>query len=137
MYKGINLEKIRSLIQERGMSEREFCKAYYSKNTRGTLDGIIERDFRVSKLIKICNMLDADINSIFDQAESPAGIPTIHGNNNMVNSSVIQTDLATLKSENEALKQLIVEKNQRISDLKSHLETVISLAQQLGQNSDK
>lgn len=137
MYKGLNLEKVRSLIKDRGMSEREFCKAYYDKSTKGTLDGIIEKDFRISKLIKICNLLEVDLNAIFDQVDNPGGFPTIHGNNNMVNSSVIQADMATLKSENEALKQLLEEKNQRINDLKSHLETVISLAQQLGQNSDK
>lgn len=66
--------------------------------------------------------------------------PSILGNHNNVNSTVINHDVDSLRSENAALKQLIEEKDKRIKDLQNSLNVVIALAQgktDLGQNDEK
>ena len=73
---------------------------------------------------------------LFDIDNSLTPFPNINGNNNNVNSTVINQDYASLKSENEALKMLIKEKDERIQDLRKNLDYVISLSK-LGQNLDK
>ena len=87
-------------------------------------------------LIFLANSLYVSFDTFLEVQEKKSDFPNINGNNNNVNSTVINNDIASLKSENESLKMLIKEKDMRIEDLKRNLDTVIKLAQ-VGQNSDK
>lgn len=135
-YGDINLDKVRTVIKSAGLTEREFVKKYYDKEeSHGMLEGVVTTNIGIKKLIKICNMLHADINSFFDIEDDGVGIlPHITGNNNNVNSTVIQNDNTALKGKVKALEMVIDEKNQRISDLKKMYDNLISIIQ-LGQNS--
>lgn len=55
--------------------------------------------------------------------------PSVHGSHNNINSTVINHDVDSLRSENAALMKLIEEKDKRISDLQKSLSVVIALAQ--------
>ncbi|MCH4099157.1 MAG: hypothetical protein LKF06_00790 [Prevotella sp.] len=135
-YIKLSHNKLEKAISNAGMTEREFVKKYYDKSTHGTLDGIVGADFRISKLIKICNLLNVDMNNLFDSMDSTGNIPHFVGNNNNVNSTVIRDDNTALRTENKALKLIIEEKDKRISDLSKTLDYLIKL-NQIGQNSDK
>lgn len=65
-YLQFNPDKVLSLLENKGISQRQFCKMYYESKTHGTIDGIINGDIRVSKLVKICNLLDVSIDELFD-----------------------------------------------------------------------
>ncbi|MCH3994316.1 MAG: hypothetical protein LKE54_04565 [Prevotella sp.] len=134
-YLKLSHDKLEKAISDAGMSEREFVKKYYGKSTHGTLEGIVGADFRISKLIKICNLLNVDMDNLFDSLESSGSIPRFVGNNNNVNSTVIKNDNTALRSENKALRLIIEEKDKRISDLSKTLDYLIKL-NQAGQNSD-
>ena len=76
------------------------------------------------------------MDSLFELEDGIKLLPLIKGDNNNVNSTVINADLASLKSENETLKLLIKEKDLRISDLQRNLDIVIGLVK-VGHNSDE
>jgi hypothetical protein len=135
-YIKLSHDKLEKAISNAGMTEREFVKKYYNKSTHGTLEGIAGADFRISKLIKICNLLNVDMENLFDSMDSSGNIPRFVGNNNNVNSTVIRDDNTALRTENKALKLIIEEKDKRISDLSKTLDYLIKL-NQIGQNSDK
>lgn len=95
---------------------------------------------KASKLCKVCNIIGCRMDDIFEiEGDTDVEVSHhIHGNHNNVNSTVINQDVTSLRSENQALKQLIEEKDKRIKDLQNSLNMVIALAQgktNLGQTS--
>lgn len=134
-YVAFSLDKLRTILKERGLRDRDLVKLMYGEKSHQTFQSIFTKTFGVKKLIDACNALDIPMDSLFDTIEDTGNFPNITGSYNNVNSTVINNDLASLKSENEALKMLIKEKDSRIEDLKRNLDKVIELAQ-LGQNSD-
>ena len=134
-YTKLSLDNIRTLISQRGLTERQFCKMFYNDGTHATLKTLLAKNLGVEKLIKVCNLLETNMDSLFELEEGIKLLPLIKGDNNNVNSTVINADLASLKSENETLKLLIKEKDLRISDLQRNLDVLIGLVK-VGQNSD-
>ncbi len=135
-YKNFSINHLKQVLDELGVSERELCKRLKGKDTHARLQEILTPKFGHQTLIDLANALDVSIDTILEVQEQKSDIPNIKGNNNNINSTVINNDIATLKSENESLKMLIKEKDLRIEDLKRNLDTVIKLAQ-VGQNSDR
>ena len=135
-YIAFSLERLRTILRERGLKDRDLVKLLYTKDSHQTFDQIFTKTFGVQKLIAICNVLDISMDMLFDIDNSLTPFPNINGNNNNVNSTVINQHYASMKSENEALKMLIKEKDERIQDLRKNLDYVISLSK-LGQNLDK
>ena len=62
------------------------------------------------------------------------------GNDNIINSAIIGSDISSLKHENDTLKLVLKEKDARIDDLKninSKLEDRLDLIIKMGRFSDK
>ena len=135
-YKKFSINHLKQGLYELGVTERELCKRMKGKDTHVRLKDIFTPKFGHQTLIDLANALDVPIDTFLEVQEKKSDLPNITGNNNNVNSTVINNDIASLKSENESLKMLIKEKDMRIEDLKRNLDTVIKLAQ-VGQNSDK
>lgn len=135
-YKKFSINHLKQVLDELGVTERELCKRMKGKDTHARLLEIFTPRFGHQTLIDLANALDVPIDTILEKEEQKSDIPNIRGNHNNVNSTIINNDVATLKSENESLKMLIKEKDLRIEDLKRNLDTVIKLAQ-VGQDSDK
>ncbi|WP_314382253.1 hypothetical protein [Segatella buccae] len=139
-YREVSLSKMRDAIKACGMTEREFVKMYYGKQgSHGTLKGIIGVDFRISKLVKLCNMLDAKMDDLFDFEDDKGNLisPTIIGNSLNINSTVSTADNAVLLAENKTLRLLIEEKDKRISELQKIVDYVIHTPSTVGHVSDK
>ena len=89
--------------------------------------------------MKVCNILDISLDDFFSGSDKVGQSPFVVGNQNIVNSSVVNQDLRSLQTENKALRMLIKEKDERISDLKKvkdELGARLDLVLQLRQNSD-
>lgn len=122
-YKAFNLDRLRAILTARGLKDRDLVKMMYGPKSHQTFQSIFTKQFGVQKLIDVCNALQIPSDSLFDiEDEGREQIPAITGNFNNVNSTVINYDLATLRSENEALKVLIKEKDNRIADLQNSVE---------------
>lgn len=135
-YKAFSLNKLRAILDSRGLRDRDLVKMMYGSGSHQTFKTIFSPQFGVQKLVDVCNAMDIPMDCLFETYTDTEKTPSIQGSNNNVNSTVINNDVATLKSENEALKLLIKEKDSRIEDLKRNLDKVIELAQ-FGQNHEK
>lgn len=90
--------------------------------------------------MRICNTLDISLDELFSGSDKIGESPNVIGNQNIINSSVITQDAKSLQAENKALRLLIKEKDERISDLKKVKEELsqrLDYVLKLGQNSDK
>ena len=94
----VDLEKLQSLVRAKGLRERDFCVMMWGKGTHRTI-----KEFVRHPNVKI---------------EKKGESPFVIGNQNIVNSSVVNQDPKLLEVENRALKMVIKEKNERIEDLK-------------------
>lgn len=128
-YKKFSIDHLKRVLDELGVTERELCKRLKGKDTHARLQEIFTPKFGHQTLIDLANVLDMPIDTFLETQEQKSDIPNINGNYNNINSTVINNDIATLKSENESLKMLIKEKDLRIEDLKRNFDTVINLAQ--------
>lgn len=143
-YIRISKEKVKQALKTAGITSRDLTKAYYGQGnkTKGYFDDLIRENMGAEKLCKIANIIGCRLDDLFetDGDINVEASPSIHGSNNNVNSTVINHDVDSLRSENAALKQLIVEKDKRIKDLQTSLNMVIALAQgktDLGQNEEE
>ena len=134
-YKKFSINHLKKVLDELGVSERELCKTMRGQDTHSRIQEIFAPNFRPQRLIYLATALDVPIDTLLEVKENKTDIPNVSGNHNNINSTIINNDIATLKSENESLKMLIKEKDSLIEDLKRNLDTVIKLAQ-IGQNSD-
>lgn len=124
------------VLKRNGMTIRQLSKLMYGENThRDLIKNLKEKpDIRSSTLVRICNLLEIPMETLFNNDvnhENSGEVPSIVGNNNVVNSSVINNDITALRAENKALKLLIEEKNMRIEDLKQQNKELISLISNL------
>lgn len=118
IYNTLNIDRLRYLLKLKGMTERDFCKRLWGAETHRNFKYFaIKPDVKCSTLVRICSILNIPIDSLFTATDTNGNIPSIVGNDNIVNSSVVGTDYRTV-SENEALKMVIKEKDARIEDLK-------------------
>jgi DNA-binding XRE family transcriptional regulator len=136
----VDLEKLKSIIKARGLRERDFCVLTWGEETHRTIKELIRRpNMTIETAMKICNTLDISLDDLFSGSDKIGDSPHIIGNQNIVNSSFVNQDVKSLQTENKALKMLIKEKDERISDLKKvngQLETIVGLLKKQGQNSD-
>lgn len=136
----VNLEFLRKAIASRGMTERQFAILMWGEDTHRTINDFLRRpNTTIETAMKVCNILDISLDDFFGGSDKIGASPFIVGNQNIVNSSVVNQDLKSLQVENKALRQVIKEKDERISDLKKvneQLDSIITILQEKGQNSD-
>lgn len=136
----IDVEKLKTIIKARGFREREFCVIMWGGDTHRTINEFKRRpNTTIETAMKVCNTLDISLDELFSGSDNIGDSPYIVGDQNIVNSAVINQDAKSLQSENKALKMLVKEKDGRIADLKKvnqQLSDVIGLLNRKGQNSD-
>lgn len=130
------------VLKRNGMTIRQLSKLMYGENThRDLIKNLKEKpDIRSSTLVRICNLLEIPMETLFNNDvnhENSGEVPSIVGNNNVINSSVINNDITALRAENKALKLLIEEKNMRIEDLRRQNKELITLISNLNIVLDK
>ena len=136
----IDVEKLKTIIKARGFKEREFCIIMWGDDTHRTINEFKRRpNTTIETAMKVCNTLDISLDELFSGSDKIGDSPYIIGDQNIVNSAVINQDAKSLQSENKALRMLVKEKDERIADLKKvngQMESVINMLRELGQNSD-
>ena len=137
----VNLDFLKKAIQSRGLTERQFAVLMWGKGTHRTINDFVRRpNTRIETAMKVCNLLDISLDDFFSGSDKIGTSPFVVGNKNIVNSSVINQDTRSLQAENRALRMLIREKDERISDLKKvkdELGARLDFLLKLGQNSEK
>lgn len=115
----IDVEKLKTIIKSRGIKEREFCIYMWGDDTHRTINEFRRRpNTTIETAMKVCNILDISLDELFSGSDKIGDSPYIIGNQNIVNSSIVNQDLKTLQAENRALRMVIKEKSDRIEDLK-------------------
>ena len=115
----VNLEFLRKAIASRGMTERQFAILMWGEDTHRTINDFLRRpNTTIETAMKVCNILDISLDDFFGGSDKIGASPFIVGNQNIINSSVINQDPKSLQAENRALRLLIKEKDERINDLK-------------------
>lgn len=144
IYDTLNVERLRHLLQVRGMNERDFFKKLWGAQTHRDFNNYFgtktDVDVKCSTLVKICSILNISMDTLFTDLGVNDKIPSVMGNDNIINSSIVGADISRLKHENDALKLIISEKDARIEDLKNinaKLEERLDLLLKIGQFSDK
>lgn len=136
----IDVEKLKGIIKARGFKEREFCVIMWGDDTHRTINEFKRRpNTTIETAMKVCNTLDISLDELFSGSDKIGDSPYIVGDQNIVNSAVINQDAKSLQSENKALRMLVKEKDERIADLKKvngQMESVINMLRELGHNSD-
>lgn len=133
----VNLEFLRKTIASRGMTERQFAILMWGEDTHRTINDFQRRpNTTIETAMKVCNLLDISLDELFSGSDKIGNSPYIVGNQNIVNSSVVNQDVKSLQAENKALRMLIREKDERISDLKKVKDELNALVLALGQKSD-
>ena len=137
----IDLEKLKNLIKSRGLRERDFCVMLWGDDTHRTIKEFSRRpNATIETAMKVCNTLDISLDELFSGSDKIGESPYVIGNQNIVNSSVVNQDVKSLQAENKALRMVIKEKDERIADLKKvkdELGARLDLVLKLRQNSDK
>ena len=136
----IDVEKLKTIIKARGFKEREFCIIMWGDDTHRTINEFKRRpNTTIETAMKVCNTLEISLDELFSGSDKIGDSPYIIGDQNIVNSAVINQDAKSLQSENKALRMLVKEKDERIEDLKKvngQMESVINMLRELGHNSD-
>lgn len=133
----VNLEFLRKAIASRGMTERQFAILMWGEETHRTINDFQRRpNTTIETAMKVCNLLDISLDELFSGSDKIGNSPYIVGNQNIVNSSVVNQDVKSLQAENKALRMLIKEKDERILDLKKVKDELNALVLALGQKSD-
>lgn len=141
-YKCINIDMdfLLKALESRGLSERDFAILMWGKATHRSIKDFLRRpNTTIGTAMKVCNILDISLDDFFNGSDKKGSSPFIVGDMNVVNSSVINQDTKSLQTENKALKMLIKEKDERISDLKKvneQLDSLVDILRERGQKSD-
>lgn len=142
IYDTVNIERLRYLMKLRGINERDFSKKLWGTGTHRDFDNYFSQktNVRCNTLVRICNILNIPMDALFTDLDTNSPIPPIMGNDNIINSAIIGSDISSLKHENDTLKLVLKEKDARIDDLKninSKLEDRLDLIIKMGRFSDK
>lgn len=134
------MDFLRSTLKARGLTERQFAILMWGENTHRTIKDFIRRpNTTIETAMKVCNILDISLDDFFGGSDKIGTSPYIVGNQNIINSSVVNQDITSLQAENKALRMLIKEKDERIADLKKVKDSLgarLDFVLKLGQNSD-
>lgn len=137
-----NPERLAFQIEAKGMTSRQFSKQLYGNDThRDVLDELEKRpNPRSNTLVKICRLLDISIDSLFQKSDSISVNPAKNGNTKEEKKDKLNEEIRVLKTENEALKMILAEKDNRINDLKkvnNELFTRFGHLLEVGSNKEK
>lgn len=125
-FNRLRLERLQQLISEAGLTDREFCKKLWGERTHQTLKYFIEKpDPRISRVVRIAEILHCSIEDIMvdsDDFTSNDRVKYIQEN-----EQGSQQEVSTLKSEIESNRELLKEKDARISDQKVYIEHLVKL----------
>lgn len=127
-YTAFSPEKLRAILEERGLTERSLAKILYGESTHQGMKSILTKNIRVQKLIDICNALETSPESLFD-TEEDGDFPNNSGELNKTIPTLPPSRIQLLRQEIDGLKMLIKEKDARINDLKQALDTIAALGQ--------
>ncbi len=127
-YIAFSLDKLQTILKGRGLKDRDLVKLMYGAESHQTFKTIFTKQFGWQKLVDVCNTLDIQLDDLFEISTDSAQLPTIQGNFNNPTYTSTNHDFASLRSENEALKLLIKEKDSRIEDLQRNFDKVVELA---------
>ena len=137
----IDLDRLQALIRARGLRERDFCTILWGKDTHRTIKEFARRpNTTIGTAMRVCNLLDISLDELFSGSDIIGESPYIIGKQDIIKDSTTSQDVQSLQSENRALRMVIKEKDERITDLKKYkdeLSTHLDLVLKLGQNSDK
>ena len=98
----IDVEKLKTIIKARGFKEREFCVIMWGDDTHRTINEFKRRpNTTIETAMKVCNTLDISLDELFSGSDKIGDSPYIIGDQNIVNSAVINQDAKSLQSENE------------------------------------
>lgn len=137
-FKTLHLKRLQQLISEAGLTDREFCKKLWGERTHQTLKYFIEKpDPRISRVVKIAEILHCSIEDIMIDSDDF----TTRDRTKFVqeDEQVSHHEVTALKSEIESNKELLKEKDARISDQKIYIEHLVKLLHnevENGHNSD-
>lgn len=136
----VDLDFLKRSLQARGITERQFAILMWGEGTHRTIKDFLRRpNTTIETAMKVCNILDISLDDFFGGSDKVGQSPHIVGNQNIINSSVINQDCKSLQAENKTLKLLIKEKDERIADLKKVKEELgarLDMVLKLGQDSD-
>lgn len=137
-FNTLRLERLQQLISEAGLTDREFCKKLWGERTHQTLKYFIEKpDPRISRVARIAEILHCSIEDIMVDSDEFRTKST--SNFLQKDEQIINQELTALKSEIESNKELLKEKDARISDQKVYIEHLVKLLHnevENGQSSD-
>lgn len=114
-----NPQKIFDLIEKRGILKKDVILAIKGEGKwqkDGNLKQLVDRDVRVSTLEKIADYLRVSMDYFFDRDVDVSGVMVNGEGHRIKDITVIQ------KSETDALKELIAEKDKRIKLLEDMVE---------------
>ncbi len=141
-YDYFRFDLLTDLIKQRGMTNRQFEKLMWgddSKNHRTIREFQKEGTIKLKTACQICSVLGVELDYFLLNSDKKESTPSVTGNNNVINSSYVNSDVSTLRAEVKALKMVIEEKNKRIEDLKKTNEDIgrrLDMVLTLGHNSD-
>ena len=125
-FKTLHLKRLQQLMSEAGFTEREFCKKLWGERTHQTLKYFIEKpDPRISRVVKIAEILQCSIEDIMldtDNFTTKEKVKYIQED-----EQVSQQEVTALKSEIKSNRELLKEKDARISDQKVYIEHLVKL----------
>ena len=126
-------DSLQQLISEAGLTEREFCKKLWGERTHQTLKYFIEKpDPRISRVVKIAEILRCSIDDVMlgtDDFTTKDRTKYIQED-----EQVSQQEVTALKSEIESNRELLKEKDARISDQKVYIEHLVKLLHNEAEN---
>lgn len=132
-FKTLHLKRLQQLISEAGLTEREFCKKLWGERTHQTLKYFIEKpDPRISRVVKIAEILRCSIDDVMlgtDDFTTKDRTKYIQED-----EQVSQQEVTALKSEIESNRELLKEKDARISDQKVYIEHLVKLLHNEAEN---
>lgn len=125
-FNTLRLERLQQLISEAGLTDREFCKKLWGERTHQTLKYFIEKpDPRISRVVRIAEILHCSIEDIMlDTDDFTTKDRTKYIQED---EQVSQQEVTALKSEIESNRELLKEKDARISDQKVYIEHLVKL----------
>ena len=136
----IDMDFLQKTLKSRGITERQFALLMWGEGTHRTISDFLRRpNMTIGTAMKVCNILDISLDDFFRGSDKIGSSPFVVGNQNIVNSSVINQDYKFLQAENKALKTLLKEKDERITDLKivnDQLNSCLDAIRKKGQKSD-
>ena len=93
----INYVRLKELIQQAGLSDREFCKQLWGDDTHTTIQYFIDKpNIRVNSLVRIAEILHCPMDKIFQKSDTNGTVPAIEGDKNIVNSNNIRIEINSL-----------------------------------------